>query len=283
MARGFITGSALLDAVVGVFMFWLATILAGVALTLPFPVNLVVTIGCACGVVWLHLQRTRPGLPTRAAAACRLRPLHPTVAVYLALMLAMFAVGIGLIGLMISYGVRTTLPFDPVRGTVLQPMMRSIGGQIALGGYAIVAAPLIEELAFRGWVQRAIERRIGKVAGVTCAAALFAALHVWYGQIVLVLVPLVLGILWGTSVIRQRTLYAGVLLHGTWNAVMFSAAVSEAMTRRNWLVDRLSVISSRATFAVLLIVGLIMWTAILAGSRQRPRRVRIEPSYGETG
>jgi membrane protease YdiL (CAAX protease family) len=74
---------------------------------------------------------------------------------------------------------------------------------------------VIEELAFRGIIQSALERVVGWREAWVIQAALFSVLH---------LLPLsfpshfLIGLYLGYVRLRSKSLYPGMVLHGSWNA-----------------------------------------------------------------
>jgi membrane protease YdiL (CAAX protease family) len=107
---------------------------------------------------------------------------------------------------------------EPLEKWLAQP-----GGNAVLVMYALLMAPLLEELAFRGWVQRPVERRFGAQIGVALSAVLFAAAH---GQADYLPVRLAAGLVLGYAVYATRSVWAGVALHFAWNGgtLAFAAA-----------------------------------------------------------
>ncbi len=82
----------------------------------------------------------------------------------------------------------------------------------------ISAMPAIfEELAFRGVIQSALERVLGEREAWLIQAALFSILH---------LLPMmfpshfVMGLCFGYMRLRSRSLYPGMILHASWNALV---------------------------------------------------------------
>lgn len=80
-----------------------------------------------------------------------------------------------------------------------------------------VAPAVFEELAFRGVIQSTLERVLGGRDAWLIQAALFSVLH---------LTPLVfpshfvMGLCFGHMRTRSRSLYPGMLLHASWNALV---------------------------------------------------------------
>lgn len=80
--------------------------------------------------------------------------------------------------------------------------------------FGLVFAPLLEEIFFRGFLQRPLERRFGAAAGILLAAALFAAYHCQPWRLGYLLTG---GIVFGAFVHAARSLWAGVALHAAAN------------------------------------------------------------------
>ncbi len=85
-----------------------------------------------------------------------------------------------------------------------------------------VASPLVEELLFRGAVQRLL-RPYGAAAAIAGQAVLFAALH---GGVVQIAFALPMGLLLGWTAWRSGSLCAGLLLHGLNNAILFAGLLA---------------------------------------------------------
>ena len=81
---------------------------------------------------------------------------------------------------------------------------------------AVVAAPIAEELLFRGWIYTSLRRFIGVPAGLVLSSALFALAH-WESTHLYALVVFPLGLVLGY--IRQRTgsILASMTFHALYN------------------------------------------------------------------
>ena len=81
---------------------------------------------------------------------------------------------------------------------------------------AVVAAPISEELFFRGFLQPTLQRWFGGWTGLTLCAALFAVYH----DSIYVMVPLfLLGLVLGYVHNRARSAVAPIVLHMAYNAI----------------------------------------------------------------
>ena len=96
--------------------------------------------------------------------------------------------------------------------------------KIALVVTAVVLAPIVEELIFRGVLLRALEKRSNRVAMVG-SAAIFSLVHVLgldteriYVSAAVVLPPIfILGVLLAWLTIRTGRLGPAIFLHSGWN------------------------------------------------------------------
>lgn len=84
----------------------------------------------------------------------------------------------------------------------------------------LVCTGLLEEIIFRGLLQRAAVETLHRW-GMAYVAFLFATLHIGYRSIVDVLFVLVVGLFFGWTVQRTRSLLGVTLSHGLTNIVLF--------------------------------------------------------------
>ena len=84
-----------------------------------------------------------------------------------------------------------------------------------------VAAPLGEEMLFRGWLFNALKRRLGLRAGLILSALLFTLPHAYFvGFVPVLLAGLLLAWVYHVS----GSLWPGIVLHATVNTVAILAA-----------------------------------------------------------
>lgn len=105
----------------------------------------------------------------------------------------------------------------------LVDMMNDRRSLILLGIFGTTAAPLFEELAFRGFLQPLLVRSLGAVAGIGVASALFGALH--YSEYGDSWRPAVLigvsGVAFGCVRHFARSTKAAVIAHAVFNGLTF--------------------------------------------------------------
>ena len=87
---------------------------------------------------------------------------------------------------------------------------------------SIALAPVVvgEELVWRGVVQAALTRRLGRPGGLVFAAVAYALAHAALGSPVLVTVALLCGIAWGALRAASKSLVPPLLAHLVWDALV---------------------------------------------------------------
>lgn len=85
--------------------------------------------------------------------------------------------------------------------------------------YVGVVGPVVEEMLMRGFVQAGLQSRYGVVVGWVLSAVLFALMHL---SLVQGIAALALGLVLGHLYIHTGSLFACMLMHGLYNAVVFS-------------------------------------------------------------
>jgi len=78
-----------------------------------------------------------------------------------------------------------------------------------------------EEIFWRGFIQRHFMEKMGDLCGWLAASAVYAAIHISSGNIMLVLAALVAGLFWGWLYMKTRDLRACILSHALWTVAVF--------------------------------------------------------------
>ena len=96
---------------------------------------------------------------------------------------------------------------------------------LTLAAVAIIAAPLVEELFFRGLLLSALRSRLGPVAAVAVQAVLFGAYHAGpvygWGNVGLVVILSTVGVVFGAAAQLTRRLGPSMVGHALLNAAVF--------------------------------------------------------------
>jgi membrane protease YdiL (CAAX protease family) len=95
----------------------------------------------------------------------------------------------------------------------------------------VLAAPLFEEIFFRGFLTSALESRgVSALVAAVIAAALWAAIHVQYDLYIIAVIFLG-GLLLAAARIKTGSLVPCVVMHGLLNAIAFAETAYFAEAR----------------------------------------------------
>ena len=81
-----------------------------------------------------------------------------------------------------------------------------------------------EEIFWRGFFQDRLMERWGNVTGYLMTTALYAGVHVFSWNLMLILAALVAGAFWGFLYFWKRDLLAQIVSHSFWSAVILAVA-----------------------------------------------------------
>lgn len=119
-------------------------------------------------------------------------------------------------------GLLATLGLSALNGGLVAGSGSQAGAGLLLLGLAMTLfQTLSEELLFRGWLQPALIRQTGPLAGVLIAAILFGSYHILGGaRGAIAIVNLILGgLLFGLLALRSGSVVAPLGAHFAWNAI----------------------------------------------------------------
>lgn len=116
----------------------------------------------------------------------------------------------------------TSVAIEPILNIFPSEYLDNIKNSIGTGGWAIitsvVAAPILEEVLFRGILQESLTEKLGGWRGVLAASAIFGIVHVIPQQMVN---AFFVGIILGYIYIKTRSLLPVILIHAINNALAF--------------------------------------------------------------
>jgi len=104
----------------------------------------------------------------------------------------------------------------------LEKSFSSRTASIAVGAFAVLIAPVVEEVVFRGLVFAIIERTVGLKVAVLTTAILFAGLHVpeyWHAWNHLLMILLV-GLVFSLARAASGSLTPSIILHVGYNSLI---------------------------------------------------------------
>jgi CAAX protease family protein len=81
-----------------------------------------------------------------------------------------------------------------------------------------------EEIFWRGFLQDRLMEKWGKFSGVLVTTALYGGVHIFSGNLVLILAAMVAGAYWGILYLWKKDLLLQITSHAFWSAVIFAVA-----------------------------------------------------------
>jgi uncharacterized protein len=139
------------------------------------------------------------------------------------------SVGLGVVSAIALYAVFYV--GNAVAPLIVAGAHSQVGGIYGLGrgtpGVAVFLLLLFvtgpgEEIFWRGFLQDALERRFGPLAGFGAATIVYGGVHVFSGNAMLMLAALVAGAFWGALYAWKKDLLALIISHALWSAVVFA-------------------------------------------------------------
>lgn len=108
----------------------------------------------------------------------------------------------------------------------------SVGNLLLIGAVMFGFVAVVEELLYRGIIQRAFADRVGRGPGIVVASVLFGFMHSGYGVPEEILLATAIGVCFGLVYEYTRSLVLVVLMHGTLNLFLFAV-----VPYHEWLVE----------------------------------------------
>ncbi len=137
----------------------------------------------------------------------------------------------GLLSAAILYGIfflgNTLAPY------ILPGAKTQVGGIYSLGGgtHQVLVFLLLffitgpgEEIFWRGFLQDRLMTRWGNSSGFWVTTMIYAGVHVFSGNLILILAAWVAGAFWGLLYLWKKDLLVQITSHSVWSAVIFAVA-----------------------------------------------------------
>lgn len=180
---------------------------------------------------WLYFARGR-GWPARTAEARRIGGRANTVPDHL-WGPALGAGALGLVATLLLQGVlarKVTLP----RQQDLDPTQYPVITVFAWLVMSALVSGIVEETAFRGYLQGGIERRHGLTIAILVTGIIFGLSHFNHPEVGIALLPYYLAVaaVYGMLAAATNSTYPGIVLHGGGN--LFSAFSFFVQGRSEW-------------------------------------------------
>jgi uncharacterized protein len=120
---------------------------------------------------------------------------------------------------------------NALAGYIFSGAQQQVGGIYSLGdgtnkGLVFLLLFFItgpgEEIFWRGFLQDRLMKQRGDLPGYFLTTLIYAAVHVFSGNLILVLAALVAGAFWGALYLWKRDLLVQIISHSFWSAFIFA-------------------------------------------------------------
>lgn len=135
------------------------------------------------------------------------------------------------IGILSAVGLYLIFYFGNIISGYLFPFKDSqislIYGNKAQGSLVLIGILLFciigpgEEIYWRGFIQKTLEKKFGENKGYILAALLYAFVHIVTWNFMIVLASLVCGLYWGWFYKKEKSLLPVIISHALWDVTIF--------------------------------------------------------------
>lgn len=171
--------------------------------------NFWICMSCAAALLWLMSLTFGKGL--RRHFTLNIRDIALGIA-SAALLWGIFYIGDWLSSMMFDFADRQV---DSIYG------MKE-GSDLTLVGLALLTliGPA-EEIFWRGYIQQYFEEKKGKWWALAITSLIYALVHIWSFNFMLIMAALVCGIFWGLLYAYNKNLLTIIISHAVWDAAVF--------------------------------------------------------------
>lgn len=78
-----------------------------------------------------------------------------------------------------------------------------------------------EEIFWRGYLQRNLTKKYGKYVAYLSTALIYALVHIWSFNFMLIMAALICGLFWGLLYMYRHNLVTNILSHSLWDVAIF--------------------------------------------------------------
>ena len=181
----------------------------------------------AAAYLWLYWRYTRGEWWPRSTSAARRESARMNPVSGEQWGAALLAGWLGLIAVMLFQQVMGRLVHLPA-GQDLRQLGIPAGSLLVLVLMGSVVAGVVEEIAFRGYLQGPIDRRHGPVVAILITGFLFAIVHFSHREVTWAVVPYLMAAaaVYGTIAYLTNSIYPGIVLHAGGDVFLGLAALA---------------------------------------------------------
>jgi uncharacterized protein len=98
---------------------------------------------------------------------------------------------------------------------------RELASPLVIGALLAFWVGPAEEIFWRGLVQQRLAENYGAVLGYLTASFLYAAIHIFALNFMLLMASLICGLFWGALFMKYKSVWPGVISHALWDVAIF--------------------------------------------------------------
>jgi uncharacterized protein len=97
---------------------------------------------------------------------------------------------------------------------------KSQASPLMIGAILLLLGPA-EEIFWRGFAQRRMQERFGTMRGFLVTTAIYALVHIWAFNLMLLMAALICGLFWGWMYVKYRSIWPGLISHAVWDLLVY--------------------------------------------------------------
>lgn len=98
---------------------------------------------------------------------------------------------------------------------------KSQSGQIFIGLALLFLIGPAEEIFWRGFAQHNLQLKYGNIAGFLITTAVYAFVHIWSFNFMLIMAALICGLFWGWMYMKYKNIWPCIISHAVWDLFIF--------------------------------------------------------------
>jgi uncharacterized protein len=98
---------------------------------------------------------------------------------------------------------------------------RQLASPVVIGALLMFWIGPAEEIFWRGFVQHEFAAKYGAVSGYFVSSLLYAGIHVFALNAMLLIASLICGFFWGALFLKYKSVWPGIISHALWDVAIF--------------------------------------------------------------
>lgn len=98
---------------------------------------------------------------------------------------------------------------------------KSQASPLLIGVLLVVLIGPAEEIFWRGFAQRRMQEKFGRWSGYLLTTAVYAFVHIWAFNFMLLMAALICGLFWGWMYLKYQSVWPGLISHAVWDLLIF--------------------------------------------------------------